>query len=57
MNTSFEGLGFGLIFAVLLVYLLMVVNFQSWIDPLIILMALPGRCAALCGCCLSPARP
>jgi multidrug efflux pump subunit AcrB len=46
MNTSFEGLGFGLIFAVLLVYLLMVVNFQSWIDPLIILMALPG---ALCG--------
>jgi multidrug efflux pump subunit AcrB len=46
MNTSFEGLGFGLIFAVLLVYLLMVVNFQSWVDPLIILMALPG---ALCG--------
>jgi len=46
MNTSFEGLGFGLIFAVLLVYLLMVVNFQSWIDPLIILMALPG---AVCG--------
>ncbi len=46
MRTSFEGLSFGLIFAVVLVYLLMVVNFQSWIDPLIILMALPG---ALCG--------
>jgi multidrug efflux pump subunit AcrB len=46
MNTSFEGLAYGLIFAVVLVYLLMVVNFQSWIDPLIILMALPG---ALCG--------
>jgi multidrug efflux pump subunit AcrB len=46
MNTSFEGLSYGLIFAVALVYLLMVVNFQSWIDPLIILMALPG---ALCG--------
>ena len=46
MNTSFQGLGFGLVFAVALVYLLMVVNFQSWIDPLIILMALPG---ALCG--------
>ena len=46
MNTSFEGLGFGLIFAVLLVYLLMVVNFQSWTDPMIILMALPG---AVCG--------
>lgn len=46
MNSSFHGLGFGLIFAVLLVYLLMVVNFQSWLDPLIILMALPG---AICG--------
>ena len=46
MTTSFEGLSYGLIFAVVLVYLLMVVNFQSWIDPLIILMALPG---ALCG--------
>lgn len=46
MNTSFRGLSFGLIFAVALVYLLMVVNFQSWLDPLIILMALPG---AMCG--------
>jgi multidrug efflux pump subunit AcrB len=46
MDTSFRGLGYGLIFAVILVYLLMVVNFQSWLDPLIILMALPG---ALCG--------
>ena len=42
MNASFAGLGFGLLFAVVLVYLLMVVNFQSWLDPLIILMALPG---------------
>ena len=42
MASSFRGLGYGLIFAVLLVYLLMVVNFQSWLDPLIILMALPG---------------
>jgi multidrug efflux pump subunit AcrB len=42
MNTSFRGLSYGLIFAVVLVYLLMVVNFQSWMDPLIILMALPG---------------
>ncbi|HVS72412.1 MAG TPA: efflux RND transporter permease subunit [Phycisphaerae bacterium] len=46
MLESFTALGFGLIFAVLLVYLLMVINFQSWLDPLIILMALPG---ALCG--------
>jgi len=36
-----------LIFAVVLVYLLMVINFQSWIDPLIILMALPGAAAAI----------
>ena len=42
MESSFRGLGYGLIFAVLLVYLLMVVNFQSWLDPFVILMALPG---------------
>lgn len=46
MTSSFVGLGGGLVFAVLLVYFLMVVNFQSWLDPLIIMMALPG---ALCG--------
>jgi multidrug efflux pump subunit AcrB len=43
MQSSFRRPRFGLIFAVVLVYLLMVINFQSWIDPLIILMALPGR--------------
>jgi multidrug efflux pump subunit AcrB len=42
MNASFRRLGLGLLFAILLVYLLMVVNFQSWLDPFIILMALPG---------------
>jgi multidrug efflux pump subunit AcrB len=47
MQSSFSGLGFGLIFAVLLVYLLMVINFQSWLDPLIILMALPGAMAGI----------
>ncbi|HLX63485.1 MAG TPA: efflux RND transporter permease subunit [Planctomycetota bacterium] len=47
MKTSFNGLAFGLIFAVLLVYLLLVVNFQSWTDPLIILMALPGALAGI----------
>jgi len=46
MQDSFTGLGLGMIFAVLLVYLLMVVNFQSWLDPFIILTALPG---AACG--------
>ena len=47
MNDSFTALGAGLIFAVLLVYLLMVVNFQSWLDPFIILTALPGALAGM----------
>jgi len=42
MSESFLRLGIGIIFAIALVYLLMAVNFQSWLDPLIILMALPG---------------
>ncbi len=46
MNSAFVRLGLGLIFAVLLVYLLMVVNFQSWLDPFIIISALP---AGFCG--------
>jgi multidrug efflux pump subunit AcrB len=46
MNSAFLRLGLGLIFAVLLVYLLMVVNFQSWLDPVIIITALP---AGFCG--------
>ncbi len=46
MNRSFAGLGGGILFAIVLVYFLMVVNFQSWTDPFIIIMALPG---ALCG--------
>ncbi|TKC87673.1 efflux RND transporter permease subunit [Trinickia terrae] len=47
MNQSFAGLGAGLVFAVALVYLLMVVNFQSWIDPLIIICGLPGSLAGI----------
>jgi multidrug efflux pump subunit AcrB len=46
MRSSFMGLLTGLVFAIALVYLLIVVNFQSWLDPFIILMALP---AALSG--------
>jgi multidrug efflux pump subunit AcrB len=47
MNSSFGGLRSGLVFAIVLVYLLMVVNFQSWLDPFIILMALPGALAGI----------
>ncbi|MEO7032270.1 MAG: efflux RND transporter permease subunit [Polyangiaceae bacterium] len=47
MQSSFAGLGYGLIFSVVLVYLLMVVNFQSWLDPLVILTALPGAIAGI----------
>jgi multidrug efflux pump subunit AcrB len=47
MKASFRGLGLGIAFAVVLVYLLMVVNFQSWMDPLIILTALPGAIAGI----------
>jgi CzcA family heavy metal efflux pump len=46
MNEAFNRLGLGLAFAALLVYLLMVVNYQSWLDPFIIICALPG---AFCG--------
>src|SRR6202034_3977955 len=47
MRSSFFRLGLGMIFAVVLVYLLMTVNFQSWIDPFIILTALPGAMAGI----------
>jgi len=47
MESSFYRLGLGMIFAVVLVYLLMAVNFQSWLDPFIILMALPGALAGI----------
>lgn len=47
MQSSFVRLGLGMIFAILLVYVLMVVNFQSWVDPFIILTALPGAMAGI----------
>jgi multidrug efflux pump subunit AcrB len=47
MESSFFRLGLGMIFAVVLVYLLLTVNFQSWVDPLIILTALPGALAGI----------
>jgi multidrug efflux pump subunit AcrB len=47
MQTSFFRLGIGLAFAIMLVYFLMALNFQSWLDPFIILMALPGALAGI----------
>jgi len=47
MNTSFDGLLLGLAGAIILVYLLMVVNFQSWLDPFIIITALPAALAGI----------
>ncbi len=47
MNSSFLNLGLGIIAAILFVYLLMALNFQSWSDPFIILMALPGAFAGI----------
>ena len=47
MNESFAGSVRGLVFAVVLVYLLIVVNFQSWLDPFIIITALPGALAGI----------
>ena len=47
MHESFSGLVAGLIFAIVLVYLLIVVNFQSWLDPFIIITALPAALAGI----------
>ena len=47
MQTSFIGLLAGLALAIVLVYLLIVVNFQSWLDPFIIISALPAALAGI----------
>src|SRR6202008_3794818 len=47
MHSSFIGLGVGLLMAIVLVYLLIVVNFQSWVDPFIIVTALPAALAGI----------
>jgi multidrug efflux pump subunit AcrB len=47
LKSAFNGLGYGLIVAIALVYLLVVVNFQSWLDPLIIIGALPAALAGI----------
>jgi len=47
MNSAFSGLLFGLLAAVVLIYLLIVVNFQSWADPFVIITALPAALAGI----------
>lgn len=47
MHSSYIGLGVGLIMAIVLIYFLLVVNFQSWLDPFIIITALPGALAGV----------
>jgi multidrug efflux pump subunit AcrB len=47
MNSAFSGLLFGLLAAVVLIYLLIVVNFQSWSDPFVIITALPSALAGI----------
>jgi CzcA family heavy metal efflux pump len=47
MRTSFVGLISGLLFSIILVYALIVVNFQSWLDPFIIMAALPGALSGI----------
>ncbi|MBN9598720.1 MAG: efflux RND transporter permease subunit [Afipia sp.] len=47
MNSAFSGLLFGLMGAIVLIYLLIVVNFQSWTDPLVIISALPAALAGI----------
>ncbi len=46
MNTAFQNMSLGLVFAAIFVYLLMVVNYQTWADPFVVILALP---ATLCG--------
>ncbi len=47
MRQSFRTLGFGVILAAVLVYLIMVANFQSWLEPMIIMLAVPGALAGV----------
>ena len=47
MHSSFKLLGFGLMASIFLVYFILVINFQSWIDPFVIIFALPGALAGI----------
>jgi len=47
MNSAFQSLGFGLIASIIFIYLVLVINFQSWLDPFIIITALPAAIAGI----------
>jgi multidrug efflux pump subunit AcrB len=47
MHSSFSGLSLGLVIAIVLIYLVLVINFQGWLDPFIIITALPGALAGV----------
>ena len=47
MHESFASLRLGIVLAIILVYLLMVANFQSWLEPLVIMLAVPGALAGV----------
>ena len=47
MNSAYQQLFIGLAFSIVLIYLLIVVNFQSWLDPFVIIMALPAALAGI----------
>jgi len=57
MRSSYLGLLGGLVFSIVLVYLLIVVNFQSWLDPFIIITALPAALAGIIASCSSRTQP
>jgi multidrug efflux pump subunit AcrB len=48
MNVAFNFLALGFILAIILIYFILVINFQSWLDPFIIIMAIPGAVTGIC---------
>jgi multidrug efflux pump subunit AcrB len=57
MNSAFAGLLFGLVGAMVLIYLIVVVNFQSWLDPFVIITALPAALAGIVWMLFATATP
>ena len=56
MNSAFRDLAIGILFAAVFVYLLMVVNYQNWGDPFVVIWRCQRRFAALSRCCILPGR-